>query len=122
MYFSINNLKHTIEKYNEKMKKKENFTLRKASDSDLPDSMSTFTEYVALVFAVIFFFVELLVLFYCLQIAFSCTQKGPERIIHIVLALTFTMPYALINVVFNKCAINTLRSTSNILPNMGSCY
>jgi hypothetical protein len=118
MYFSINNLKNNVEKFNEKLKKNKGKNGRERygepSPTDDYNWIADVSDYLSLVFAVLFFTVELLVLFYCLQIAFSCSQKGPERIIHIVLALTFTMPYALINVVFNTCAVNTLRASSNL--------
>lgn len=65
---------------------------------------------VMVVISIIFFILEFLLLFYCIIIALKCTEPGPERVIHIVLAVMFTLPYALINVVFNKCAIKTLRS------------
>lgn len=65
-----------------------------------------------LIVAVIFVALEILVLFYAILMALSCTQGGPERIIHVVLAIVFTLPYALISVFFSPCAKNMLRRSS----------
>ena len=63
-----------------------------------------------LVIAVVFLMLELLVLFYCVGIAYSCSKSAPERIVNVVLAITFTLPYALLNMVFVPCARKTLGS------------
>lgn len=62
-----------------------------------------------LVVATIFLVLEILLLFYAISIAIQCTRPGPERIVHVVLAITFTLPYVLLNVMFNKCAQDTLQ-------------
>lgn len=62
-----------------------------------------------LVLATIFLVLEIIVLFYAVSIAIQCTRPGPERIVHIVLAITFTLPYVLLNVMFNKCAKDNLQ-------------
>lgn len=61
-----------------------------------------------LISAVVFVMLEILVLFYGLQIAINCTKAGPERIVHIVLAIVFTFPYVLMSVFFSPCAKKTL--------------
>ena len=61
-----------------------------------------------LIIATMFVFMELLVLFYSLKIAITCTSPGPERIIHVVLAMTFTLPYILMTMIFVPCAKQTL--------------
>ena len=70
---------------------------------------AAFTSFV-LVVAVIFFVLELILLFYAINMALVCTQGGPERIVNIVLAVTFTIPYVMLNILFNKCAKNSLRT------------
>jgi len=69
-----------------------------------------------LVLATLFLVLELLVLFYAISIALQCTNPGPERIIHIVLAITFTLPYVLLNVMFNNCAKQTLQIPTSSPP------
>lgn len=64
-----------------------------------------------LVIAGVFLLLELMVLFYCVGIAYSCSKSIPERIVNIVLAITFTLPYALVNMVFVPCARKTLGSS-----------
>ena len=56
-----------------------------------------------LVIAIVFVILELLVLFYAITIAYNCS-KGHERVVHVVLAITFTFPYVLLMLLFNKCA------------------
>jgi hypothetical protein len=64
-----------------------------------------------LIIAVMFLMLELLVLFYCVGIAYNCSRSVPERIVNVVLAITFTLPYALLNMVFVPCARKTLGSS-----------
>ena len=61
-----------------------------------------------LVIATVFVMLELLVLFYSINIAMNCTIPGPGRIVNMVLAITFTFPYALLNMIFVPCAKKTL--------------
>lgn len=61
-----------------------------------------------LIIAIVFFMLELLVMFYCIRIALVCTSPGPERIVNMVLAIMFTFPYALLNIVFVPCAKQSL--------------
>jgi hypothetical protein len=58
---------------------------------------------------IIFFLLELFVLFYAIGIAIRCSTPGSERTVHVVLAIFFTFPYALIAIFFKKCAVNVLR-------------
>ena len=69
---------------------------------------------VGLVFAAIFFIMELVVLFYGINIALSCTKTLPERVVNICFAIIFTMPYVLFNTLFNKCANYTLHNKSSL--------
>lgn len=62
-----------------------------------------------LIIAILLVLLELIVLFYSISIAINCTSPGPERIINVVLAITFTLPYALLNIIFVPCAKKTLK-------------
>lgn len=66
---------------------------------------------IMLVFALILFVFEIIVVIYAILMALRCTKSGPERIVHIVLALTFTLPYVLIMSVFNSCGQKVLRGS-----------
>lgn len=70
-----------------------------------------------LIVAVIFFLLELLVVYYALSIAVRCSTAGAERVVHISLALFFTAPYILLNLLFNKCAEKTIRGGDVLLTN-----
>ena len=50
---------------------------------------------------------ELLLLFYGLKIAISCSKGGVEKKVNVVLATMFTMPYVLLN---TFCVKNILMS------------
>jgi hypothetical protein len=76
-----------------------------------------------LLIAVIFFVLELILLFYSVYIALKCTKPGAERVMHVVLATVFTLPYALISLTFNSCAKQAITagySETSSNSNMGS--
>lgn len=112
MIISSSILKNAVERYQRTKKIKEGYGAGKTAAVGVSAALSSFI----LVVAIVFFILELLVLFYCISIALNCTQGGPERIVHVLLAIAFTFPYALVMVVFNKCATTTLRSGSGWLP------
>lgn len=64
---------------------------------------------VMLIFALVFFVLEVLVLVYAIVIALRCGKSGPEKVVHLILALTFTLPYMLIMSVFSPCGQKVLR-------------
>lgn len=106
-------LKSSLERYRRAKKDKENFSIsvRDSAGAGMSAAFASFT----LVVAVIFFILELVLLFYAINMALVCTKGGPERIVNIVLAVTFTIPYVMLNILFNQCAKNSLRVTS-LLP------
>lgn len=61
-----------------------------------------------LLVAIVFLLLELIVLFYCIAIVMKCTKPGPTRVVHMVLAISFTFPYALLNMVFVPCASKSI--------------
>ncbi len=71
--------------------------------------INTGFELFILMIAVVFFLLELVVLFYSIMMAFSCTKPGAERVVHVVLSILFTFPYALISIFFSPCAKAALR-------------
>lgn len=71
--------------------------------------MSTVASSFALIFSLIFFTMELFVLFYAIDIAIKCSKTHSERVVNLVLASTFTIPYVMLNILFNQCAKDRLR-------------
>ena len=112
MLISGTNLKNAMEQYRKSKNIQEGYNVADVAGAGMSAAMASFV----LVIAVLFFMLELMVLFYSITIALNCTESTPERVVHIVLAITFTLPYALLNVLFNKCAISTLRSSNGWLP------
>ena len=89
----------------QQQQRKENYSTGSAVQAGASAAFVSF----ALVVAVIFFALELIVLFYAINMALSCSQAGPERVVNVVLAITFTLPYVMLNILFNSCAKATLR-------------
>jgi hypothetical protein len=96
-------LKKSIEKYQKA--KRENFTTGQALAAGFSASNETFN----VIIAICYMSLELIALFFSIHIAFNCTEGGTERILHFILAVTFTLPYLLANLFFNPCAIKTIR-------------
>lgn len=105
MIFSVGLLKNSIEKY--QMKRKENYSKKEALNSGFKSGFI----YFMLLLSIIFFAIEIILFFFAINIAINCTKGGYERIVHIVLAVTFTLPYMLIVVFFSDCGKNLLRTT-----------
>lgn len=104
MIISTNLLKNSIEKYSKGKIKREGYSNIESLNAGMSASFDT----AFLIIAVIFFTLELLVMFYSVVIALNCSKPGPERVIHIVLSITFTLPYALLMLLFNKCTPGVL--------------
>jgi lipopolysaccharide/colanic/teichoic acid biosynthesis glycosyltransferase len=88
---------------------KENFSIWQSINSGM-NSVFTST---FLVLAIIFFCLEILLMFYAIILSIKCSKPGPERIIHFVLAIMFTYPYILLMLLFNKCTSDVLSSINN---------
>jgi hypothetical protein len=71
--------------------------------------ISTGFELFILMIAVVFFLLELVVLFYSIMMAMACTKPGAERVVHVTLSIIFTFPYALIAIFFSPCAKSVLQ-------------
>jgi hypothetical protein len=110
MYVSTSLLHNALKQYNDYQKtKKEGFRENYSGWDSAGAGFSAGFVAFFVVFAIIFFILELIVLVYSIIIALRCTKGGGERIVHLVLAIVFTLPYALLNALFNNCAISVLR-------------
>jgi len=85
--------------------KRENFNNTSGASAGASAAFTSF----AFVIAIIFFALEIVLLFYAINMAIVCTEAGPERVVNIVLAVTFTIPYVMLNILFNKCAKKSLK-------------
>ncbi len=102
-------LKSALDRYRHTRKNKENkenYSLGESMEAGASAAFASFSVAVA----VIFFVLELVLLFYAINMALGCTEAGPERIVNIVLAITMTIPYVMLNILFNKCAKKSLQT------------
>ena len=106
MIVSSSILKAAVEKYHRTRRLKERYSKDGAVGDRVNSAFASFT----LVLALFFFVLELIVLFYAIGISINCSKSGPERIVNFVLSITFTIPYVMLNILFNKCAKGTLRT------------
>jgi NADH:ubiquinone oxidoreductase subunit 3 (subunit A) len=109
MLTSVTVLQNALERYERSKKTKEKYNLLESGAGGMAAGMATGFLAVAIVFVAL----EFLVLFFAINVAFRCTQGGAERIVHLVLAVVFTLPYMLLNTLFNKCAVDVLRGGIN---------
>lgn len=89
-------------------KQREHFSLKKDFEKATTNAFISFS----VAIAVIFFVLELIVLYAAILIAIKCTKPGTERAIHVVLAITFTMPYLLLSIFFSDCTKKILNYKS----------
>ena len=97
-------LRRSLENY--KKAKQENFTMGETVAAAASASMATFI----LAVAIIFFIFELILLYFAIYIALKCSTSRSERIVNFVLATTFTLPYMLLNNLFNPCSQKILKN------------
>ena len=109
MLISISLLKNSLKNYNKVQKNhKETYSFGQAAEAGTSAAFVSFF----LVISYIFVILEVILLFYAINMAIVCTEGGPERIVNIVLAVTFTIPYVMLNILFNDCAKQTLKIKS----------
>ena len=116
MIISLNILKNSFDKYNnskknqiekyDKSKKHHNHPQQNSVNSGFASSFYVFL----LIIAFIFFFFELILLYFAVFIAINCSKSREERIVNFVLAVLFTIPYVLFNILFNPCAKDYLQN------------
>ena len=96
-------LQNSFENYK---KSRENYSIGETVGAGASAAVVSFM----LVVAVLFFLMELLLIFYGLKMAIFCTNGGAERIVNVVLVVLLPLPYVMLNILFNKCAQKSLRS------------
>lgn len=113
MLISCTTLCNAMNNYkNQNKKTKEDYLLDNNNQNVNLDKSSELEYLYILFFSILLFVLEFLLLFYAIYIALTCAQTGPEKIVHLILALTFTIPYLLFMVSLNPCATNSLRGLS----------
>lgn len=106
MLVSSTLLKKSLENYNN-MKIKEKFSVSgEAITSGLTQSFYTFI----LIISLIFFILELFLLYFAISISIYCSRSKEERIVNFVLATIFTAPYVLVKITFDPCTQEYLRN------------
>ena len=76
-------------------------------------------EFLLLMLAIILFILEFLLMMYSISIAIKCTKSGAERIVGIIMAIIFTLPFSIGYFFFSPCSRNVLRN-SDIFMNHDS--
>ena len=89
--------KHAIENYN-----KENYA----------GSFNFQTAFAVLIISVVFLVIEIALLYFAISIALASSNTNEGKFINVVLAITLTMPYLLLNVLFNPVARSVLGESS----------
>lgn len=112
MIISLNILKNSLEKFkiskNKSIEKydKNGRNHRSSAQKGFDSAFYTFLVIISL----IFFLFELVLLYFAVYIAIYCSKSREERIVNFVLAVVFTIPYVLLNILFNPCAKDYLRN------------
>lgn len=78
------------------------------------------TDRIVLVVAIIFFALELLLVYYAINMAIRCSRSSSERMIHLSLAILFTLPYVLISSFFGECQSDVIKDGNLFLTNSKS--
>jgi hypothetical protein len=101
-------LKSSLENYNKVQSKNKEFysDTGKAINAGLTASFYAFI----LVIAVIFFIMELFLLYFAISIAIHCSTSKEERIVNFVMATIFTLPYVLLKTIFDPCSKDYLKN------------
>jgi uncharacterized Tic20 family protein len=89
--------KHAIDNYN-----KENYT----------GSLNFQAAFALLIVAVTILVIEIALLYFAISIALASSTTNEGKFINVVLAITLTMPYLLLNVLFNPAARSILGEPS----------
>lgn len=102
MLVSTSILSKAIENY----RTTEKFEESKKEDAKKGASGAAYTA--LLIFAIILFIFEIVVLVHAIKIALKCSKPGAQRISHLVLATFFTYPYLLIALFLSPCGGDVL--------------
>jgi|TARA_B110000259_G_scaffold188246_1_gene245907 hypothetical protein len=87
-------------------KNKENYSKLTAAEGG--GNLATNTFY--FIIGILILCLELVFMFFNINIVFKCTKSGAERIINMILAIIIPIPYMFGNILFNNCAKTTLQS------------
>lgn len=60
--------------------------------------------YSNILFSLLLFIFELVVLVYSINNALTCSKNASEVAVSLILAILFTYPYALVNLTFGRCS------------------
>lgn len=93
----------SVEKYRSAKKARESYGW-----DDARRDINLLFETTLLILASILLVFEFLLFVYAIFLAINCTSGGPERVVHIVLAVFFTIPYVLVSVFMSQCAKESL--------------
>ena len=107
MLVSSSFIKNSLEKY-KTLKTKEKFDSN--SGKAVSTGFSTSFHLFILIIAIIFFIMELFLLYFAISIAIYCSTSKQERIVNFVLATIFTAPYVLVKIVFDPCSKQYLKN------------
>jgi len=98
-------------KHEEKRRKKENYSV--ISDNlDMESRIHRSMYGLSLIFVML----ELTILYYAIRIAILCSKSRVEKIVHVILAVLFTLPYMVFSVFLTECAPKVLRGNSETMP------
>ena len=102
MLLSFNALQYALYHNKNRLVKPELYT--RSSDTNTSNSTpngDNSNQDVSLVSAVIILVIEIIFLFYAIQMALHYHSNTKELVLHLLLAVFFTTPYVLLNAVFN---------------------
>ena len=85
----------------EKLKNK---IILESYNNDKKKNESEILPYILFYGALLFLIMELILFYYAVIIAKSCSRNGDELIINIILAIIFTTPYVFFSMLSNPCA------------------
>lgn len=109
MYVSSVLLNQAWDKFKANQEKtKEQFQLKSSGEASAVGAVTAMYGFMLLM-SIILFILELVLVVYAVLIAIKCTQAGGERAVHVIMAITFTLPYMLIMSTFNECGKDVLR-------------
>ena len=110
MIISGNFLRTSFDKYNQLKKIHQNNNYLKKS-KDHNDLSLSFYKFI-LVLAIIFFIMELVLLYFAILIAINCAESDKERVLNFIMATMFTSPFILTKIVFDPCTKSYLKNGS----------
>ena len=120
MLISTTILSEAFKKYKKEKEKKEKARKKLTKENYNNNMFGSFAlgansgaELFFLIFAIVLFITEIILIFYLFASAIKCTKPGPERILHILLIFFFTYPYAFGVAFFgSNCSLSVLRNSN----------